>query len=829
MSLNDLEKNFNKKNNDNITTNSDDINNYKIDKKIGEGRFSKVYLAYHKLTSEKVAIKIIFKNKNKSPDFLDRIKSEIEILKKVKHNNISKLFSVIETEERIYLIQELIDGHDLLYFINLKEKPEIKLKQICYYFRQIISAVNYLHNVLNISHRDLKPENILINEKNEIKLIDFGLGKIYKYKNKIIKLKTHCGSPFYAAPEMIKGGKYYGNISDIWSLGVILYFMIFGELPFYDSDLTRLYKKILEGKYIIPKEKINLVGKDAVDLIKKMLEKEPDKRIKINKIMEHNWFKRENNDLFIGFNINEIVMPFDEDILEEINNKYGFNKEKIKISILKNIYDNGRSLYLILLDKKIKNGEKSIADLKCDLYVNYINNENNKLKYYGNNIENVIKERVKSYENSKISLNKYEEKNNYNNSENELSLSKKNEIQVKEFQNKFVNNKNKSQNNIYESKNIKMILKKASSHNKNAHNKPIIKNIIKNEIIKNELHIIEKKKLIDKKHENFNNKHKLNFIPGKLIKNSNGNKTIKVKKKFDIKDISKKNNKIDKNEKKYKQKGKYFNSEINIQIHNHNNSQKNIKLLYKTNNISKSQKSSEASLMNKSQKILTKFESLKKENKIFETQSHIRNDNPLTLYTHRSADLSKNNYKTKEFSFYINNNLINRNDFYLNKTIKSELIQHKVNKLKNLILNNAHNSINNDLKNIKKNFLKQKEKIYIKEENRKEHILTNLNARTEYNNHSVIMINKKIPQKEKNLKIFSPEHNFKKNKIVNKRKINNNQIKSSKNLKSKTNKTLNNSINNQIKHSYLAIEISNNNKFSPKKKANKKRKNSNIN
>ena len=829
MSLNDLEKNFNKKNNDKITTNSDDINNYKMDKKIGEGRFSKVYLAYHKLTSEKVAIKIIFKNKNKSPDFLDRIKSEIEILKKVKHNNISKLFSAIETEERIYLIQELIEGHDLLYFINLKEKPEIKLKQICYYFRQIISAVNYLHNVLNISHRDLKPENILINEKNEIKLIDFGLGKIYKYKNKIIKLKTHCGSPFYAAPEMIKGGKYYGNISDIWSLGVILYFMIFGELPFYDSDLTRLYKKILEGKYIIPKEKINLIGKDAVDLIKKMLEKEPDKRIKINKIMEHNWFKRENNDLFIGFNFNEIVMPFDEDILEEIYNKYGYNKEKIKISILKNIYDNGRSLYLILLDKKIKNGEKSIADLKCDLYVNYINNENNKLKYYGNNIENVIKERVKSYENPKISLNKYEENNNYNNSENELSLSKKNEIQVKEFQNKFVNNKNKSQNNIYESKNIKMILKKVSSHNKNVHNKPIIKNIIKNEIIKNELHIIEKKKLIDKKHENFNNKHKLNIIPGKLIKNSNGNKTIKVKKKLDIKDISKKNNKIDKNEKKYKEKGKYFNSEINIQIHNHNNSQKNIKLLYKTNNISKSQKSSEASLMNKSQKILTKFESLKKENKIFETQSHIRNDNPLTLYTHRSADLSKNNYKTKEFSFYINNNLMNRNDFYLNKTIKSELIQHKVNKLKNLILNNAHNSINNNYKNIKKDFLKQKEKIYIKEENRKAHILTNLNARTEYNNHSVIMINKKIPQKEKNLKIFSPEHNFKKNKIVNKRKINNNQIKSSKNLKSKTNKTLNNSINNQIKHSYLAIEISNNNKFSPKKKANKKRKNSNIN
>ena len=404
MSLNYLEKNSDKKIKDNILLNSDDINNYKMDKKIGEGRFSKVYLAIHKLTLEKVAIKIIFKNHNKSIDFLDRIKSEIEILKKVKHNNICKLFSIIETEERIYLIQEFIEGQDLLYFIKLKEKPEIKLKQICNYFRQIISAINYLHNVLHISHRDLKPENILINEKNEIKLIDFGLGKIYKYKNKIIKLKTHCGSPFYASPEMIKGDKYYGNISDIWSLGVILYFMLFEELPFYDSDVVRLYRKILDGKYKMPKDKINLVGKDAVDLIKKILEKEPDKRIKINEIMEHKWFKKENNELFIGFNINEIVIPIDEDILDEINNKYGFDKEKIRYSILKNIYDNGRSIYLILLNKKINDGIKSISDLKSDLYINYINDENNKIKHYQNNIDNAIKERVKTYENSNLSL-----------------------------------------------------------------------------------------------------------------------------------------------------------------------------------------------------------------------------------------------------------------------------------------------------------------------------------------------------------------------------------------------------------------------------------------
>ena len=397
------------------------------------------------------------------------------------------------------MIQEFIEGQDLLYFIKLKEKPEIKLKQICNYFRQIISAINYLHNVLHISHRDLKPENILINEKNEIKLIDFGLGKIYKYKNKIIKLKTHCGSPFYASPEMIKGDKYYGNISDIWSLGVILYFMLFEELPFYDSDLVRLYRKILDGKYKMPKDKINLVGKDAVDLIKKILEKEPDKRIKINEIMEHKWFKKENNELFIGFNINEIVIPIDEDILDEINNKYGFDKEKIRYSILKNIYDNGRSIYLILLNKKINDGIKSISDLKSDLYINYISDENNKIKHYQNNIDNVIKERVKTYENSNLSLTNYEGKNKYNNSEMKISSNEKSKIEIKEKQNKFIKNKNKSQNNIYESKKTKINLKKAFSHNKNVYNKSDIKNKMPKNFITNESHLKEKKKSIDKK------------------------------------------------------------------------------------------------------------------------------------------------------------------------------------------------------------------------------------------------------------------------------------------------------------------------------------------
>jgi serine/threonine protein kinase len=149
---------------------SDDINNYKIDNfaKLGEGRFGKVRLATHKLTNLKVAIKIIDKNQIKLKEERQRIDTEILILKQLNHHNIARLYSIIEKEERIYLIQEYIKGKDLTSFINQKEKPEIKEKQICKYFREIISAIEYLHD-LGIAHRDLKPENILIKNNNNIK------------------------------------------------------------------------------------------------------------------------------------------------------------------------------------------------------------------------------------------------------------------------------------------------------------------------------------------------------------------------------------------------------------------------------------------------------------------------------------------------------------------------------------------------------------------------------------------------------------------------------------------------------------------------------------
>ena len=385
-----------KNNQENVFSIFDNINNYKFDyeTKLGEGRFGKVRLAYHKLTNEKVAIKVIDKNQIKLKEDRKRIDSEILILKQIYHYNIAKLFSVIENEERIYLIQEYVQGFDLNFFIKKKEKPEIKEQLICKYFRQIISAVEYIHK-LGIAHRDLKPENILINKYNDIKLVDFGLSKFCS-KGELIN--TPCGSPFYAAPEMVKGDKYNGINTDIWSLGIVLYLMLFQELPFMDANISRLYKKILEGKYEIPKDKLNEVSKEAIDLVQKIIEINPKKRIKINGIKNHKWFNKVSNDLYQGINIKEIILPIDEEIVEEIKDVYGYDKMRIRNTIIRNLYNNIRSLYFILLQKKENIHKESVSDLKNELYLEYINDEKNKCSYYDNNIENILKNRMKSFE-----------------------------------------------------------------------------------------------------------------------------------------------------------------------------------------------------------------------------------------------------------------------------------------------------------------------------------------------------------------------------------------------------------------------------------------------
>lgn len=188
---------------------SKSIGQYILGKTIGEGTFGKVKLGTHNLTSEKVAVKILEKDRIKDVADIERVAREIHILKLIRHPNIIQLYEIIETPKQLFLIMEYASGGELFdYIVEHTRVPEI---EACKFFQQIISGIEYIHK-LGVVHRDLKPENLLLDQNKNIKIVDFGLSNTYKNSE---LLKTACGSPCYAAPEMIAGKQYVGSRVDL--------------------------------------------------------------------------------------------------------------------------------------------------------------------------------------------------------------------------------------------------------------------------------------------------------------------------------------------------------------------------------------------------------------------------------------------------------------------------------------------------------------------------------------------------------------------------------------------------------------------------------------
>ncbi|XP_023208785.1 MAP/microtubule affinity-regulating kinase 3-like isoform X15 [Xiphophorus maculatus] len=319
------------------------VGNYRLLKTIGKGNFAKVKLARHILTGREVAIKIIDKTQL-NPNSLQKLFREVRIMKILNHPNIVKLFEVIETERTLYLVMEYASGGEV--FDYLVAHGRMKEKEARAKFRQIVSAVQYCHQK-HIVHRDLKAENLLLDADMNIKIADFGFSNEFTLGN---KLDTFCGSPPYAAPELFQGKKYDGPEVDVWSLGVILYTLVSGSLPFDGQNLKELRERVLRGKYRIP----FYMSTDCENLLKRFLVLNPAKRGTLevredteNQIMKDRWINS-------GFEEDELK-PYTEPELDITDQKridvmvgMGYNLEEIQDSLAKMKYDEITATYLLL-------------------------------------------------------------------------------------------------------------------------------------------------------------------------------------------------------------------------------------------------------------------------------------------------------------------------------------------------------------------------------------------------------------------------------------------------------------------------------------------------
>jgi serine/threonine protein kinase len=240
-------------------------------------------------------------------------------------------------------------------FDYIVSNTRLKEKEACGFFQQIISGIEYIHK-LNVVHRDLKPENLLLDHNNRIKIVDFGLSNTYKPDE---ELKTACGSPCYAAPEMIAGKKYGGLKVDIWSSGVILFAMICGYLPFEDPNTGELYKKILACAYKVPK----FISEDAKDLIKRILNTEPETRFGIEEIRSHPWFRQVNEEKCPGILIGYDQIPVDGQILRKLE-AHKLKIEYIRQCLEANKHNSTTTGYYLLLKKHILEGGTSQPELQ---------------------------------------------------------------------------------------------------------------------------------------------------------------------------------------------------------------------------------------------------------------------------------------------------------------------------------------------------------------------------------------------------------------------------------------------------------------------------------
>uniref|UniRef100_A0A8C7IBC7 non-specific serine/threonine protein kinase n=1 Tax=Oncorhynchus kisutch TaxID=8019 RepID=A0A8C7IBC7_ONCKI len=319
---------------------------YEIIRTLGKGNFAVVKLARHKVTKTQVAIKIIDKTRL-NPSNLEKIYREVQIMKLLNHPHIIKLYQVMETKDMLYIVTEYAKNGEMFDYLTSNgrmSEDEARKK-----FWQILMAVDYCHRH-HIVHRDLKTENLLLDTNMNIKLADFGFGNFY---NSGEPLSTWCGSPPYAAPEVFEGKEYEGPQLDIWSLGVVLYVLVCGSLPFDGPSLPALRQRVTEGRFRIP----FYMSQDCENLIRKMLVVDPTKRISMAQIKQHRWMLADptapNQTLSMALPLtdyNSNLGDYSEPVLG-IMQSLGIDRQRTIESLLSSSYNHFSAIYYLLLER----------------------------------------------------------------------------------------------------------------------------------------------------------------------------------------------------------------------------------------------------------------------------------------------------------------------------------------------------------------------------------------------------------------------------------------------------------------------------------------------
>ncbi|XP_031430134.1 5'-AMP-activated protein kinase catalytic subunit alpha-2 isoform X2 [Clupea harengus] len=299
------------------------IGHYILGDTLGVGTFGKVKIGEHQLTGHKVAVKILNRQKIRSLDVVGKIKREIQNLKLFRHPHIIKLYQVISTPTDFFMVMEYVSGGELFDYICKHGRVEdTEARRL---FQQIISGVDYCHRHM-VVHRDLKPENVLLDSSKNAKIADFGLSNMMSDGE---FLRTSCGSPNYAAPEVISGRLYAGPEVDIWSSGVILYALLCGTLPFDDEHVPTLFKKIRGGVFYIPE----YLNRSVANLLMLMLQVDPLKRATIKDIREHEWFKQDLPGYLFPEDPSYDSTVVDEEAVREVCEKFECTESEVMSSL----------------------------------------------------------------------------------------------------------------------------------------------------------------------------------------------------------------------------------------------------------------------------------------------------------------------------------------------------------------------------------------------------------------------------------------------------------------------------------------------------------------